>query len=257
MGCGFAQGDAPKEKSEVVFRTADGRSLTVDDLRGLDSEFHYEILGKSNVPAQAEVLHQKAQQAGEAGDYKKAIGLLEQASKLAPEWPYPVYDMAFSYLLLKDTENARKFYRKTVEMSPRGYFTAITALDTLVREEKGELPPGTYLAYVSLEWLDPGKKTELVRRLTASLPSFAPGWLALAGITENDTEKLAAIEKGLAAKPDAETKGMLQINKGLLLDRRGERDSAVRLLGGLALDPASTHATEHLAKVALRSVVEQ
>ena len=46
--------------------------------------------------------------AGGAGDYKKAITLLERASSVAPEWPYPVYDMAFTYLLMKDAENARK-----------------------------------------------------------------------------------------------------------------------------------------------------
>src|ERR1019366_8272650 len=85
----------------------------------------------------AESLHQRARLAGESGDYRKAITLLEQACNLAPEWPYPVYDMAFTYLLMKDTENARKYYRKTVDLSPRGFFSAITAIDTLDREKRG------------------------------------------------------------------------------------------------------------------------
>jgi len=239
----------------VIFRAADGRTLTRADLRGLTGTFRYEILGKSNVPAEAESLHEQVRQAGEVGDYKKAITLLEQASSLAPAWPYPVYDMAFTYLLMKDPENARKNYRKTVELSPRGFFTAITALDTLDREAKGDLPAGTYLAYLSLEWMDDaGKKADVVRRSVQRVQGFAPAWKELAIQADTDAERLAAIEKGLAANPDAETKGTLLINKALVLDRSGDHDGAVRLLGELALDPASTYATEHLAKVTLANV---
>jgi tetratricopeptide (TPR) repeat protein len=166
--------------------------------------------------------------------------------------------LAFTYLLMKDTENARKHYRKTVELAPRGFFTAITALDALVREEKGDLPAGTYMAYVSLEWIDePEKKSEMVRQLVKRVPAFAPGWKELAVLSDDDAEKLKAIEKGLAANADAETKGILQINKALILDRKGDHDSAVRLLGELALDPASTYATEHLAKVTLANVAKK
>jgi tetratricopeptide (TPR) repeat protein len=225
------------------------------DLRGLSGTFPYEILGKSNVPAEAESLHQQARQAGEAGDYKKAIALLGRASSLAPAWPYPVYDMAFTYLLMKDAENARKYYRKTVELAPRGFFTAITALDALDREAKGDLPAGTYLAYLSLEWMnDPQKKTDTVRQLVRRAPRFSPAWKELAIQADTDAENLAAIEKGLAANPDGETKGILLINKALALDRRGDHEGAVRLLGELALDPASTYATEHLAKSMLAKI---
>lgn len=260
-GCSRDPGGTPKESppeepSVVVFRAADGRALTMDDLRGLTGTFQYEILGKSDVPAEAESLHEQARQAGGAGDYKRAISLLERASNLAPRWPYPVYDMAFTYLLMKDAGNARKYYRKSVELAPRGFFTAITALDALAREEKGDLPAGTYLAYLSLEWMDDaGKKAEAVRQLVKRVPEFAPAWKELAALTDDDAEHLAAIEKGLAANPDAETNGILQINKALILNRKGDHDGAVRLLGELALDPASTYATEHLAKVTLSSIV--
>ena len=74
---------------------------------------------------------------------------------------------------------------------------------------------------------------------------------------DTDAERLAAIEKGLAANPDGETKGILLINKALIMDRSGGHEGAVRLLGELALDPASTYATEHLAKVTLASVTKK
>jgi tetratricopeptide (TPR) repeat protein len=228
------------------------------ELKGLTGTFQYEILGNSNVPAEAESLHKQARQAGEAGDYKKAISLLEQASSLAPAWPYPVYDMAFTYLLMEDAENARKQYRKTVELSPRGFFTALTALNALDREAKGDLPAGTYLTYLPLEWMDdPDKKAEAVRQLVKRVPGFAPAWKEQALQTGADAEKLAAIEKGLAADPDGETKGVLLMNKALIVDRTGDHEGAVRLLGELALDPTSTYATEHLAKITLANITKK
>jgi len=52
----------------------------------------YEIIGKGTASRAAEALHQQAREAGGRGEYEKAIALLERASELAPEWPYPVYD---------------------------------------------------------------------------------------------------------------------------------------------------------------------
>jgi hypothetical protein len=41
------------------------------------------------------------------------------------------------------------------------------------------------------------------------------------------------------------------------MDRSGDHEAAVRLPGELALDAASTYATEHLAKVTLAKVAEK
>lgn len=257
-GCNGKRSETRKESAVIIFRGADGRVLTMDDLRGQSGTFRYEIVGDFNVPAEAESLHNQARQAGESGDYKRAITLLEQARILAPQWPYPVYDIAFTYLLMKDTENARTYYRKTVELSPRGFFEAIPAVDVLDREEKGDLPTGTYLKYMSLEWTeDAGKKTEIVHQLVTGAPSFAPGWKELAVLSKDDAEQLVAIERGLTANPDRETKGVLQINKALILHRKGDHEGAIRLLGELALDPASTYATEHMAKVSLANLLKK
>jgi hypothetical protein len=56
-----------------------------------------------------------------------------------------------------------------------------------------------------------------------------------------------------AKQPDAETRGMLQINKALQIAGNGEpeRANAIRTLGELALDPQSTYGTAELAKVSL------
>ena len=240
--------------SNIVFRSADGRTLTFDDLEKASGPIKYEILGDEDVPAEARSLHERGRQAGGAGDYDKAVALLTQASKLAPRWPYPIYDRAFTYLLMKNFDAARADYLATVALAPRGYFTAITSADLLVREKKGELPVGTCLAYSLLESVeDPADQAKQLRELVARVPRVAPAWKDLAHLTEDSAKKMDLIEKGLAAQPDGETRGMLQINKALLLDGKDERDhaTAIRLLGELALDPKSTYGTAELAKVSL------
>jgi tetratricopeptide (TPR) repeat protein len=256
-GCTPNQAQTPKESGHVVFRNADGRILTMGELNSATGTFRYEIVGDFNVPAEAKSLHQQAREAGGAGDYKKAIDLLGKASKLAPQWPYPVYDLAFTYLLMGEAENATEHYRKTIELAPRGFFTAITALDTLLREKKGALPAGTYLAFLSIEWADSREQAVMVRQLVERVPAFAPGWEKLAALIDDDAERLTAIEKGLAANPDAETRGSLQIAKALIMNRRGQHEGAVKLLGELALDPLSTYSTENLAKFTLANITKK
>ncbi len=66
-GCSRDQSGPPIEEAVVVFRAADGRTLTMADLRGATGTFRYEILDKSNVPKEAASLHkQAAWQAGKA-----------------------------------------------------------------------------------------------------------------------------------------------------------------------------------------------
>lgn len=250
----------PKEvagdsKSRVVFRSEDGDALTTDDLKNTDGTFNYEIVGSTKIPEQANRLHQEARQFGASGKYEEALDRLTKSHSLAPSWPYPLYDSAFTYLLMKDFAKAREFYAKTVELSPRGFFTAITALDSLNREASGDLPEGTYAAYMSLEWInDPSQKAQLVRALVERLPSFAPAWKEYALICEDPAEKLQALEKGLSADPGNETKGILLINKALAIHESGDKDAAIEILGAVALDSESTFANEHLAKQSLAMI---
>ena len=242
----------------IVFRGADGRTLFLEDLNNVSGTYQYEIIGSEAVPVEANELHQKAREAGRIGDYPAAIALLKEATERAPRWPFPEYDMAFTYLLMKDFESAKIHYMKTVELAPRGFFTAITALDILTREKVGEFQQGTYLGYLSLEWIDDhDERVRLTKDIVAVQPSFAPAWKDLAGFAEKDSEQLAAIERGLKSNPDAETYGILVINKALVLDRQGNHSGAVQMLGELALSKQSTFATEHLAKATLALIIDE
>ena len=244
-------------ESRVIFRSDDGRVLTAADLAEATGVFDYGIMANQKVPDKANELHQRARQLGAAGEYGQAIELLSQAQLLAPEWPYPTYDIAFTYLLMKDFDKARRNYEATVKMAPRGFFTAVTALDTLNREATGDLPKGTYAAYTMLEWIDdPAEKSKMVKALVQRIPHFAPAWKEYALQCDDLVEKLKALEKGLAANPDAETEGMLLINKALTLNQQGDQEAAKNILGNLALDPNATLGSEQLAKQSLSMLDE-
>lgn len=258
IACNRDGGVDKRSNATVVFRSADGRALTMDELPNVSGEFRWEVIGGTDVPAEAKRLHEQAREAGSRGQYEAAIALLTKASALAPEWPYPIYDRAYTHLLMQHVDAARTDYQKTVDLAPRGFFTAITALDTLTREQNGDLPPGVYLAYVSLESItDPSSKAEILRQLVEKAPRFAPAWKDLSVLAGQESERLSAIEHGLAAAPDAETKGILIINKASVLESSGHREEGVRLLGELALDPGSTLATEQLAKVVLARMIRK
>jgi len=248
-----APADNPPLK--IAFRDAQGRVLTADELRGAIGPLQYEVSDGEAVPPEANALHQQGRQTGARGNHHEAVALFTRAAERAPRWPYPVYDRAFTYLLMKDLDAALSDYRRTLELSPRGFFTAVPAVDTLAREQQGEFPPGLYLAYVMLETVnDRSQRRHLLAQFVEKYPGFAPGWQKFADVADDNTLRLEAIEKGLAAKPDPHTKGMLLLNKALALNGSGSPDIAVRLLTELVASPDSAPDTEALARVVLEQI---
>lgn len=234
-----------------------GRVLTVDDLKLAEGEIQWEIPSERPVPEDAKALHQMGRSAGQSGDYSSALSYFDKASKLAPDWPYPLYDAAFTYLLMGDFENAFAHYRRVDEMAPRGFFTVKTAVDVLRKEETGELPQGIYLHFVGIEGeTDPKKEYELLTALTERFPDFAPAWQKLADLEDDDRKKLAAINKGLDASPDPETKGFLLVNKAIIFANSGDQEGAIGLLGPMILDPMSPRDIEAIAKQTLAMILD-
>ncbi len=239
----------------VVFTDAAGRRLTMRDLEGFTGRVRWEITGGNPVPPGAVALHEQARTAGGQGDYASALTLLDQARALAPSWPYPVYDAAFSYLLQGDVAKAEELYARVDEMAPRGFFTCKTSLDCLRRERAGELFPGFCRAYATLERLDRARRRSILEGIVARYPSFAPAWSDLAALATTDDARMHAIQQGLRGDPDPDTRGTLLINQASVLARRGDRDTAIAVLGELALSPESTLKTEHLAKASLALLI--
>jgi len=201
-----------------------------------------------NVPPQAVAFHQRAREAGVAGQYDRAIDLCTAAAVLTPHWPYPYYDRAFSCLLQGDTQMAIRDYARTLDLSPIGFFLAATALHTLRREDANDLPKGTWLRYLSLVDTPPGtERRDAVRRFITHTPRFAPGWLQQSRLELCPSRRVAAIEQGFAADPDTETAAGLHIAKAMSL-LRSEREVALRILRQLVDTPGAGVVSVQLAR---------
>ncbi|MFD7642602.1 hypothetical protein ACFV4P_18295 [Kitasatospora sp. NPDC059795] len=236
---------------QVVFRDAMGRELTEEDLAGVTGRVSWEPAGGGDVPERARELHRRGREAGERGEYEEALALLEQAQDLAPNWPHPSYDAAFTVLLQGDAARAEELYAGVDRLAPRGFFTCKTTLDLLRRELRGELFDGFSRAFVQLEWVeDPAQKRGLLLGIAERYPELPQAWKELAPLLADPDEQAEAVERGLAAGPDPETLGLLLINKALLLQHSDLR-AAVGILGSLALDPDSTLGAETMAKIVL------
>jgi tetratricopeptide (TPR) repeat protein len=242
--------------NRLIYRDVNGRELTERDLADATGKVNWFIKGEEVSPI-ARDLHARGRLAGSNGNHQEALELFSQASKVAPNWPYPLYDAAYTYLLMGNSDKALAHYEAVVKMSPRGFFTSLIAVDSLRREKTGQIPGGTYKQFLMLEWVnDPAEKKKQLQAMVQKMPQFAPAWQTLAMQAENDEEQIQAIEKGLAQKTDAETKGFLLINKALILSRAGKREEARRILGDLALDPKSPLDIEQIAKATLAQVTE-
>jgi tetratricopeptide (TPR) repeat protein len=244
--------ERPMTGERLIFRDAAGRELTTSDLRGATGKVRWEVIGAGRVPEEAHRLHQQARTAGSVGDYALALTLLDRAQALAPSWPYPIYDAAYTHLIQGDPTGAFVRYEKVDELAPRGFFTSKTTLDMLCRERAGELFPGFSHAFITLEWMnDAAQKAVLLTNITQRYPDFSPAWKELALLLRDPDERLAALENGLVGRMDAQTRAMLLLNKAAMLSERGDRAAAIEILGGLALDPASTLSGEAMAKALL------
>ncbi|KAA2240935.1 hypothetical protein F0L74_24540 [Chitinophaga agrisoli] len=213
-------------------------------------------MSKHTVQIAAKQLHDEARALGGSGKYDEAIKKLEEAMKMEPTWPYPVYDLAFTYLLKGDPAKALEYYQQTDRLEPKGFFTAKTAIYSLEGEKTGKFPAGLYMAYIQIEWTnDPAKKMEIAKAITEQAPAYAPAWKELATLTEDSTLRLAAINTGLSKDPDPDTKGMLLINKAIILNENGEKEVAKKMLGDIIFSNESTTGSVEFAKIALKSVV--
>jgi len=241
----------------LVFHDEQGRLLTPAEVHAATGKLYYGLQAAIDVPPEARALHDQGRQAGERGDYEQALVQFTRAAELAPRWPHPVYDRAHTHLQMDNFDAALADYRKTREMVPRGFFTTLTAIHTLLREERGDLPRGLYRSYLVFEAIqDANEKRLFLQEYLEEHPGYAPAWKELAYLTEDKSEQENAIERGLAADPDPETKGMLLLNKALGLIGSGQREAGTERLRALANDPESTLATEALAKAMLQRYSE-
>ncbi len=240
----------------IVFRDSDGRTLLPEELPGNSGRCTWQIRDDRPVHPEAQRLHEEGCAAGQNGNHDTAIALFTKAADLDPSWPYPVYDRAFARLLKHEFDAALADYRKTLELSPLGYFTAATAADLLTREAAGEFPAGLYAAFAMLEHMPADEQCHVVQQLVVQFPSHAPAWALHASFLEDPPGKLAAIERGLLARPDPDTRGSLLVQRALALHASGDRQAALEILDPLTSavgDSPSTHVKACVAAAVIRS----
>jgi tetratricopeptide (TPR) repeat protein len=228
-----------------------GEPVAFDEFAQLEGRFTWEVRGGGPIPPEAERLHQQGRDAGARGDYDAALSLLTQAAELAPSWGYPVYDRAFTHLLREDFTSALRDYRRTLELSPDGFFTADVAVDTLTRETEGELPPGLYAAFAALEYMPKEQRRDIAAQLIERFPSFAPGWAEHSNHVADAHQRLDAIERGLQARPDRQTRAKLLVLKALTLSSRGDDDAALAILHRLKSESTPGVGAAALAELVL------
>jgi len=95
------------------------------------------------------------------------------------------------------------------------------------------------------------------KTITEKVPDFAPAWEALANLLYDYEDRLKAIEQGLSKNPDADTKGILEINKAIILNENGKKEEAKQLLANLIFSPEVTMANKESAKFTLQSISEK
>lgn len=245
-----------ENSNHLIFKDENGNSISLSNLEGVTGRYDWQIIGNENIPNNAIILHQEARQLGGQGKYDEGIAKLKEANQIAPNWAYPVYDMAYTYLLKRDFENALKYYELTDQLEPKGFFTAKTAYWSLKKEEEGIFPQGMYLAYMQIEWQNSEEeKLRIAHAILEKFPNYAPAWKVIAGKAGDSNQRLDAIKKGLELNPDLETKGMLQINQALIYNVQGNTESAKKILGELIFNQESTVANIEMAKFVLKSIV--
>lgn len=196
--------------NNIIFKDKNGNTISTADLENVTGEVSYEIPGDKLIDLKADQLHKEARTLGALGKYEAAISKLEEAIRIEPEWAYPTYDLAYTYLLMEDFDNAYLYYQKTNQLKPKGFWTVKTALYSLEGERSGNFPKGLYLYYLNIEWTDSREeKIKIARMIVERVPDYAPAWKELAHLLEDSSERLYAIEQGLSKNPDPETKGML------------------------------------------------
>ncbi|HYO55198.1 hypothetical protein [Archangium sp.] len=196
--------------------------------------------------------HAQGRTSGEAGNFQEALKHFQAARELAPEWPMPLYDTAYTHLLMGDAARALELYAQVDKLAPRGFADTPRVLECLRREKDGRVPRGTYRKFLDVLRLRTPEEFERgLRELTRAAPKFYPAWRELISYGKDLDEQERLLEKALALKPDALSRGELLVYKAQLLRRRGKDAEAHALLQSLVNDPQSLPSTVTAAKEAL------
>jgi hypothetical protein len=100
---------------------------------------------------------------------------------MAPDAPYPLYEIGWTHLLLEDPVRGEEYLRMVDRLVPEGFMWTPTLLDCLSRIQSGQLPPGAYIPLLHLHNIrDQDARAKIASIIVAELPHFAALWCHLA-----------------------------------------------------------------------------
>jgi hypothetical protein len=231
------ESDLPGFLPRIVFYDSRGREV---DAKSIGGNAPWSLVDEDQASADARAHWKAGMEAGGAYKWPQAMAEFRAAHRLSPRWAQPVYQGAWTALLMGDDALAETLYVWTDRLVPQGYWTAKSGRDCLERERLGEFPAGLYRRYVQLEFLDSAARAKQLETLVKEHPSFAPAWKDLSVLRTSDAGRDEAYRHGMAGRPDAETRCFLQLFRAQWLIRAKRADEASRILEQLRTDPATT-----------------
>lgn len=238
----------------VEFTDDKGNKISKAELAKFTEIFNYEKVyyNIDSIPKLARSFYEEGINFKNEVKNEKAIEKFKQAHIEAPNWIYPIYNLAVLYLLKDDYENA-----------PKGFYDTKIALHSLQREKAGDLKKGVYKNYLVLELagaltiespINRSNYELIIGEFLKKAENFAPLWKDYALFLDSTEEKLKAIEKGLTQNPDIKTKGILLINKAIFTNENGYYKRATKILMSIIFDPNSTISNVAMAKYMLNNM---
>jgi hypothetical protein len=246
------EAELPGIEPRITYFDSKGHRLDEAELKTAKGPIRWTFRDEDQVPPQAIRVLNDGMASGAAARFERAMEQFRQAHKIAPRWAQPVYQGAWTALLMADVDLAEMLYVWTDRMVPRGYWTAKSARDCLARERLGEFPHGLYLRYVLLEGSERASRTQALEEIVSKHPSFAPAWKDLSVLRESKAGRDEAIASGLAASPDAETRGFLGLHRIQRLQEDGQVVAAEALLKELHESESTTLQVAALVQMMLR-----
>ncbi len=243
---------AELEKMSFVLTDERGQKLEIEDLVNYDGNISYELQTPNWILPEAQELFDQGRVYALETRFEDAIASFEQAAELDPSWPYPIYEMALTYLLMGDADKALQLYQQVDEMAPEGFFTAKVAIDVLRRERDGVVEEGSYIAILYLENLkDREVRQATVKALLEKSEELPRAWQVFANSIEDPEARLEALNRGLSYDPDPQTKAMLLINKAMALGNLNREEEAYELFTEVAESKSTPMGPRYQALLAL------
>lgn len=194
-------------------------------------------------PKTSEEHFEKGMKYGAASDFSRAEASFREAVLLAPDEPYPHYELGYTLTLLGRHEEALEEFRRTEQLS-RGFFVVETEIFLCEQFLSGSIDVAALEMLRTLQRLtDSGEAQSeetvaVSRRVIAWAPECALGHFHLGKAMLEREPKAAeeALRRCLELHPDDTTAINAKWHVGALRQQAGLEEEAQRIWGEIAAD---------------------